>query len=133
MFGNIPIDRGSVFDKIDLRGELPIGYEVELYRNDVLIGSVSDGVDGRYEFTQVPLEFGLNVPRLVFYGPHGERREEVRQINAGQERLAPGEFEFGVSAVQQDENLIPIDRQEIGPAPGSTRGQSARLPPPATD
>ena len=116
VFGNVPVDRGSVFDKIDLRGELPIGYEVELYRNDVLISSVSQAVDGRYEFPQVPLEYGLNILRLVFYGPHGERREEVRQINAGEDRLAKGEFQYAVSAVQQDENLIPIHREEV---PGS--------------
>lgn len=86
--GNAPLDRESVFDRIDLRGELPIGYEVELYRNDLLIGSVSKPIDGRYEFLQVPLEFGLNVLRLVFYGPRGERREEVRRINAGEGRLS---------------------------------------------
>lgn len=113
VFGNQPIDSQSVFDKTDLRGELAIGWEVELYRNDVLIGSVDHGVDGRYEFTQVPLEYGLNVLRLVFYGPHGERREEVRQINAGQDRLARGQFHFTVSAVQQDKNLIPIGTNSL--------------------
>ena len=116
VFGNVPLDRESVFDKIDLRGELPIGYEVELYRNDILIGSVDEAVDGRYEFLQVPLEFGLNLLRLVFYGPQGERREEIRQINAGADRLATGEFQFVASAVQQDKNLIPIGRRDI---PGS--------------
>ena len=55
VIGNLPVDQTSVFDKIDLRGELPIGYEVELYRNDVLIGSIDQGVNGRYEFVQVPL------------------------------------------------------------------------------
>jgi hypothetical protein len=113
VIGNIPLDQGSVFDKIDMRGELPIGYEVELYRNDVLIGSVDHAVNGRYEFLQVPLEFGLNVLRLVFYGPHGERREEVRQINAGEGRVSKGEFQFAASAVQQDKNLIPIGRGTI--------------------
>lgn len=124
VIGNLPIDQGSVFEKIDLRGELPIGYEVELYRNDVLIGSVDHGIDGRYEFLQVPLEFGLNVLRLVFYGPHGERREEVRQINAGEGRLAKGEFQFAASAVQQDENLIPIHSETapiLGPDAGELR------------
>jgi hypothetical protein len=113
VIGNLPLDQGSVFDKIDMRGELPIGYEVELYRNDVLISSVDRGANGRYEFVQVPLEFGLNVLRLVFYGPHGERREEVRQVNAGEGRLSKGEFQFAASAVQQDKNLIPIHGDTI--------------------
>lgn len=113
VIGNLPVDQGSVFEKIDVRGELPIGYEVELYRNDVLIGSDDKGVNGRYEFLQVPLEYGLNLLRLVFYGPHGERREEVRQINAGEGRLAKGDFQFAASAIQQDENLIPINGTQI--------------------
>jgi hypothetical protein len=113
VIGNLPLDQESVFDKIDMRGELPIGYEVELYRNDVLISSVDHGANGRYEFVQVPLEFGFNVLRLVFYGPHGERREEVRQVNAGEGRLSKGEFQFAASAVQQDKNLIPIHGDTI--------------------
>jgi hypothetical protein len=122
VIGNLPIDQGSVFEKIDMRGELPIGYEVELYRNDVLIGSVDHGVNGRYEFLQVPLEYGLNVLRLVFYGPHGERREEVRQVNAGEGRLAKGEFHFAASAIQQDKNLIPIHADNV-PAFGADAGE----------
>jgi len=128
VIGNLPLDQGSVFDKMDLRGELPIGYEVELYRNDVLIASVDHGVNGRYEFLQVPLEFGLNVLRLVFYGPHGERREEVRQINAGEGRLAKGDFQFTASAVQQDRNLIPVNNDFLpvsGPDTGEIRAVAA--------
>lgn len=113
--GNAPLDNESVFDRIDLRGELPIGYEVELYRNDILIGSVDQAVDGRYEFPQVPLEFGLNVLRLVFFGPHGEKREEVRRINAGEGRLGTGEFQFSASAVQQDKLLIPLGNGDTTP------------------
>lgn len=136
VISNVPIDQGSVFDKIDLRGELPIGYEVELYRNDVLIGSVDQAIDGRYEFLQVPLEFGLNVLRLVFYGPHGERREEVRQINAGQDRLSAGEFQFTASAVQQDKNLISVqsnlpgillDQGEVRAVAAAEYGLSSRM------
>lgn len=115
VFGNLPLNQESVFDRIDLRGELPLGYEVELYRNDVLIGSVDRPVDGRYEFIQVPLEFGLNVLRLVFYGPRGERREEVRQINAGEGRLGAGELQFSGSLVQQDRPLF-----ELGDAQGGS-------------
>lgn len=117
VFGNLPADRSSVFDRIDLRGELPLGFEAELYRNDILIGSVDRPVEGRYEFLQVPLEYGLNVLRIVFYGPRGERREEVRRINAGQGRLGRGEFQFLASAVQQDTSLFGIesDRGALGP------------------
>jgi hypothetical protein len=36
---NAPLERVSVFDKIDLRGDLPDSYEAELYRNNTLISS----------------------------------------------------------------------------------------------
>lgn len=105
---NASLTRASVFDKVDLRGELPDGYEVELYRNNVLIASTRTPVNGRFEFLQVPVEFGLNVMRLVFYGPQGQRREEVRQIAVGDGRLAKGEFEYSVGMAQKDRNLLNV-------------------------
>ncbi len=62
-----------------MRGILPTGYEVELYRNDILVGSVRTAVNDQYEFLEVPVDYGVNVFRLVFYGPQGQRREEVRR------------------------------------------------------
>lgn len=105
---NASLNRASVFDKVDLRGELPDGYEVELYRNNVLIGSTRTPVNGRYEFLQVPVDFGLNVMRLVFYGPQGQRREEVRHIAVGDGRLAQGEFEYTFGMAQKDRNLLDV-------------------------
>lgn len=105
---NASLTRASVFDKIDLRGELPDGYEVELYRNNVLIGSTRNAVNGRFEFLQVSVDFGLNVMRLVFYGPQGQRREEVRQIAVGDGRLAKGEFEYTFGMAQKDRNLLNV-------------------------
>jgi hypothetical protein len=57
---NVPLEQLSVFDTIDLRGELPAGHDVELFVNDVLRGSRSAAVEGRYEFLAVPLSFGIN-------------------------------------------------------------------------
>lgn len=105
---NQPLERLSVFDRIDLRGELPTGYEAELYRNNTLVGSTRSPVNGRYEFLQVPVEFGLNVFRLVLYGPQGQRREEVRRISVGDGRLARGELIYNVGLAQKDVNLAGV-------------------------
>lgn len=105
---NEPLARASVFDTQDFRGDLPSGYEVELYRNDVLIGSTRTPVNGQYEFLKVPVDFGVNVFRLVFYGPQGQRREEVRRISVGDGRLAKGQFTYNVFAVQKDVSLFNI-------------------------
>lgn len=105
---NAPLDESSVFDRIDLRGPLPDGYEVELYRNNVLIGASQTAVNGQYEFLQIPLDFGANVLRLVFYGPQGQTREEVRRFNVGNGRLATGDFVYDLGVVQKDRPLIAV-------------------------
>ncbi|NEX92939.1 hypothetical protein, partial [Caulobacter sp. 17J65-9] len=108
-FTTAPLEAADVFDGLDLRGDLPPGYEVELYVNDVLRGSQSAPVAGRYEFNDVPLAFGGNVLRLVFYGPRGERREEVRRINYGQGRTPKGRLYASFGAVQQNVPVVELD------------------------
>ncbi len=103
---NEPLEHASVFETMDFRGDLSSGFEVELYRNDTLVGSTRDAVNGQYEFLKVPVDFGLNVFRLVFYGPQGQRREEVRRISVGDGRLAKGTFTYNVFAVQKDKSVV---------------------------
>lgn len=105
---NTPAEAVSVFEQIDLRGVLPDGYEVELYRNDILIGSTREAVNGQYEFLQVPVDFGLNVFRLVFFGPQGQRSEEVRRISVGDGRLPEGKLVYRFGVAQKDENVLGV-------------------------
>lgn len=116
-----PLERASVFDHLDLRGELPLGFQVELYVNEVLRGARAQPVQGRYEFLDVPLVYGLNVVRLVFYGPRGERREEVRRINVGAGQLGKGQTTFSFGAVQEGRNLVEVGRSQAEAA-GATPG-----------
>jgi len=104
-----------VFNKVDLRGDLPAGYEVELYVNEVLRGSQSGPVQGRYEFLAVPLSYGLNVIRFVFYGPRGERREEVRRLNVGGAQLAAGQTTYSFGVVQQGRTVLPSSADIASP------------------
>lgn len=114
---NAPLEQASIFDSVDLRGDLLDGYEVELYRNNTLIGSTRTPVNGQYAFLQVPVDFGLNVFRLVFYGPQGQRREVVRRISVGDGRLAPGQFIYSIGAAQKDTNLFGVRGPRFSPAP----------------
>jgi hypothetical protein len=103
-----PIDQSSIFNRIDLRGDLPPGYDVELYVNDVLRSSTSQAVNGRYEFLAVPLSPGVNVLRIVTYGPRGERNEEIQVVNVGAALLRAGEARFDFGAVDQDEPVVRL-------------------------
>jgi hypothetical protein len=114
---NMPPESFSVFEKIDLRGILQDGYEVELYRNDILVGSTREAVNGQYEFLQIPVDFGLNVFRLVFFGPQGQRSEEVRRISVGDGRLPAGKLVYRLGAVQKDENVLGVRDPNYNPPP----------------
>ena len=123
---NTPLESASVFDKIDLRGELADGYEVELYRNNVLIDSTRSPVNGQYEFLQVPVDYGLNVFRFVFYGPQGQRREEVKRVSVGDGRLAKGQLVYAFGAVQKATNVFNVHGPLHSPVDdeGSWRGSA---------
>ncbi len=123
---NAPLERASVFDSIDLRGELPDGYEVELYRNNILIGSTRSPVNGQYQFLKTTVDYGLNVFRLVFFGPQGQRYEDVRQFSVGDGRLSKGEFIYSVGAAQKDVNVFNVRPPDFSPGLGygSWRGSA---------
>jgi hypothetical protein len=120
-----PLDQTNIFNRIDLRGELPLGYDVELYVNDVLRSGQNTPAKGRYEFLGVPLSPGVNVVRIVTYGPRGDRSEETRIINVGGGQLRRGEATFEFAAVQQEEPLFtvrePNDQDVISRGAGGLR------------
>lgn len=122
---NRPFESASAFEQIDLRGILPNGYEVELYRNDILVGSIANAVNSQYEFLEVPVDYGLNVFRLVFFGPQGQRREEVRKITVGDGRLASGDLEYEVGAIQRGVNLLGVEGPDFNPTEGFGNWQAA--------
>lgn len=119
-----PLEQTSVFDRVDLRGELPIGFDVELYINDVLRGGQQTPVQGRYEFLDVPLVRGINVIRIVSYGPRGERFEETRVVNVAGGALPKGETTLEVGIVEQETPLIDLRRDDgaiLAPGAGRLR------------
>jgi len=110
---NATLETADVFDRVTLRGELPLGYDVELYVNDILRGSQNQAADGRYEFLDVPLVRGINIVRIVLFGPRGERQESTRVINLGGGLLSPGEVEFQAGVVLQERPIVEFERGEL--------------------
>jgi hypothetical protein len=101
-----PYDQATLFDRTTLQGDLQQGWEVELYRNDQLLDFRRTSADGRYEFIDVPLLSGLNILRLVFYGPFGQTREEVRRFLVSPNVTTAGQGHFRFSASQQDMSVF---------------------------
>lgn len=94
LLSNFPIDRQTQFHRHTFRGELPDGWEIELYQNDALIAVRRAQSNGLYEFADVPLLFGLNVFRTVEYGAQGQRRERVYRFNVGESLTPPGTVHY---------------------------------------
>lgn len=106
---SMPLDYSSDLSQVTLEGDLPAGWEVELYRNELLLDFQAVGSDQRYSFVDVPTLGGLNVFRLVFYGPRGEQREEERRIWMTGGMAPAGTARFRITANQHEQDLIELD------------------------
>ncbi len=115
-YTSAPLEALDLSTPLDLRGELPLGEDVELYVNEVLQATQASADRGRYEFLDVPLTFGLNTIRLVFYGPQGQTRQQVRRVNFGTGQVASGRFVLRMGAVEQDTPVVQLGDPIAGPA-----------------
>ena len=95
---------------IDLTGPLTPGWEVELYWNNQLIGYRQSGANGEYNFPDIPVSYGLNTFKLVFFGPYGETRTEYERYYSGTSPVKTGEFGYNISAFQPYRYLIEENR-----------------------
>ncbi|WP_143131022.1 carboxypeptidase-like regulatory domain-containing protein [Roseospirillum parvum] len=111
-----PLARRSDFGQVTLRGELKQGWEVELYRNNILIDAQESRGDGRYEFIDVPVVYGRNLFTLMFYGPQGQKQEETIQIPVGGEMVPPGDVYWELAVNEQDRDFIPWGEANRQPA-----------------
>lgn len=103
-----PEGRATLIDRTSLEGTILLNWEVELYRNDELLAFQRASETGRYEFPDIPLLSGLNILRLVFYGPSGETREETERIMVNSDMTKPGKTYFRFGAMRQDNNIFDV-------------------------
>ena len=57
---NMDLVRQSEFDTTRFEGDLPPGWEVEIYQNKNLVAATVIGSDSHYEFDDIPVYFGEN-------------------------------------------------------------------------
>ncbi len=94
LISNFPLNRQAEYDRQRFIGNLLPGWEVELYRNNVLIGYQSIADNGQYDFDDIAILFGRNYFRLVFYGPQGQVREEEQVFELGQALTEKGKHYY---------------------------------------
>jgi hypothetical protein len=97
LLSNRPIHQPTSFDRHTLRGDLPPGWDVELFYNEALVGFRRASPDGRYSFDDLPLTYGTNEFRLVFHGPLGQQRVERHNFLLEQSSTPPGAFYYNLA------------------------------------
>ncbi len=106
MISSYPLAQSSFFDKLTLSGFLANGWDVELYRNGSLLDFRQSNPEERYSFADIPLVYGMNELKLIFYGPRGERRVETHNSNVGSNMLRPGELNYQITAADASRPLL---------------------------
>jgi hypothetical protein len=94
---NLIEDSVNINDTATLTGILPNGWQIELYRDNVLI-AFQETADNMYNFTNLSLLEGSNDFIIKMYGPGGEYEEKKETLN----RLPKnkGDFTFNITANQ---------------------------------
>jgi len=103
------------------RDALPLGWEVELYRNGELMAYQSQSDNGYFEFNDIPLLLGKNNFKLVFYGPQGQTKEREQVVFFNGNMLNRGKGRLRLNYI--DKNRFLIETHE--PARETSRGHNA--------
>ncbi|OHD07365.1 carboxypeptidase regulatory-like domain-containing protein [Sphingopyxis sp. RIFCSPHIGHO2_12_FULL_65_19] len=111
---NRPVERPDAFDKTTFRGDLPAGWDAELYRNGQLLAFTSPNGDGRYEFIDVPLQYGANRFEIVLYGPQGQIRREIKQVQVGMDSIPPQQTWYWAGFAQENADLVEFGSARRG-------------------
>ena len=97
--GNITID-----------GDVPVNWNVELYRNGQFIDFQTIGNDARFIFEDVTLISGFNRFQILLFGPEGQKETITRDIFSGPNMLSEGKVRYNFAAGMPQADFLPITR-----------------------
>ncbi len=98
--------REPSFTEKTIEGDAPAGWEVELYRNGVLLDFQISDETGRYRFEGAKLHFGENVFDIKIYGPQGQERSARQRVHVGSDMIKPKEWTYRGSIMKESDSLF---------------------------
>jgi hypothetical protein len=101
----------SDFDEITVEGTSLPGWEVEIYRGNVLIDFGEVDAFGEYRFENIPINYGPNEIRVLLYGPQGQIEERVEEYRIARNFLKPGEISYQAGAVRTGNRFIDVSEK----------------------
>jgi hypothetical protein len=105
---NRPLFQPTAFDRTRFEGDLPSGWEAELYRNGELLAFTKSGSNQRYIFEDVQLLYGENRISIVLYGPQGQERRREELVNIGQEHVPKGKTWYWAGVNQPGREVVDL-------------------------
>lgn len=107
---NRPLTTQAAFDRTRFEGDLPAGWEAEIYRNGELLGFAKANSSNRYVFDDVQLLYGENRVNIVLYGPQGQIRSREETINVGQDNVPAGKTWYWAGFNQPGRDLLTLHK-----------------------
>lgn len=107
---NRPLSIANGFDRTHFEGDLPAGWEAELYRNGELLAFSPAGSDQRYRFDNVQLLYGENRIEILIYGPQGQVRSRVETLDVADAAAPPGKTWYWAGVNQPGRDLVNLNR-----------------------
>ena len=112
---NRPVVSPTSFDRTRFEGDLPVGWDAELYRNGELLAFAHGDSQQRYVFDDVQLMYGENQISIVLYGPQGQVRTRDEVINVGQDNVPPGKTWYWAGVNQPGRDLVSLKGDSVSP------------------
>lgn len=112
----------SEFDSTRFEGNMPPGWDLEVYRNDRLVAATNVDSAGHYEIEDIAVYFGENRFKIIAFGPQGQQKVEEKLITVGSEMLQSGRSRYDVSFSDRDRMTLEFDEDDRGGViPGDSR------------
>jgi hypothetical protein len=120
---NRPLSARAAFDRTRFEGDLPSGWEAEIYRNGELLAFAKANSSQRYVFEDVQLLYGENQIQIILYGPQGQVRTRDEVVNVGQDNVPAGKTWYWAGFNQPGRDIVELEK----PSDGTTqpKGQAA--------
>lgn len=121
-FSTMPLNSYSAQSgTIRLRGELPVGYQVDVMRNGQLLGFLEEpDENGEYIF-DLNVFPGLNIFELVFYGPQGQKETKEERLYIPTNPIQKGKFNFKTSIIQDSTSVFSDQKSKTNKDEGKYR------------
>ena len=107
---NRPLTARAAFDRTRVEGDLPTGWEAEVYRNGELLGFAKPDGSQRYVFDDIQLLYGENTIRVVLYGPQGQVREREQIYNVGLDSVPKGKTWYWIGTNEPGRDLVTLEK-----------------------